>query len=98
SRLVQGSIDLSRRQYDDPVQSAEAVDVDDVVATALDRMRVDADARDVRLVSGGTAGVEVHGSHKQLVTALSNLVENAVVYSPDHTRVAVDRKSTSLNS
>lgn len=89
NRLVQEIIDLSRLQYDDPVQSAEAVDVDEVVAAALDRMRVDADAREVRLVSGGTAGVEVHGNHKQLVTALSNVVENAVVYSPDHTRVAV---------
>jgi two-component system, OmpR family, sensor histidine kinase SenX3 len=40
-------------------------------------------------VRGGDAGLTVRGSEAQLVTALGNLIENAVHYSPDRTRVAV---------
>nr|WP_211300063.1 ATP-binding protein [Haloactinopolyspora alba] len=89
TRLVQEIIDLSRLQYDDPVDSPEPVAIDDVVAAALDRSRVDAENREVRLAAGGAAGLEVLGNEGQLVIALGNLVENAVTYSPPNTRVAV---------
>jgi two-component system, OmpR family, sensor histidine kinase SenX3 len=89
TRLVQEIIDLSRLQYDDPVDSPEPVVIDKVVAAALDRSRVDAEAKHIRLASGGDLGLQVLGSEPQLVIALGNLVENAVAYSPDHTRVAV---------
>ncbi|HSK55050.1 MAG TPA: ATP-binding protein [Jiangellales bacterium] len=89
TRLVQEIIDLSRLQYDDPVDSPEPVPVDGVVAAALDRSRVDAEAKHIRLASGGDHGLQVLGSEQQLVIALGNLVENAVAYSADHTRVAV---------
>ena len=89
TRLVQEIIDLSRLQYDDPVDSPEPVVIDQVVAAALDRSRVDAEAKHIRLASGGDLGLQVLGSEPQLVIALGNLVENAVAYSPDHTRVAV---------
>jgi two-component system sensor histidine kinase SenX3 len=89
TRLVQEIIDLSHLQYDDPVESPEPVDVDDVVAAALDRSRVDAENRHIRLASGGHTGLQVLGNESQLVVALGNLVENAVAYSELHTRVAV---------
>jgi two-component system sensor histidine kinase SenX3 len=89
TRLVQEIIDLSRLQYDDPVDSPEPVVIDRVVAAALDRSRVDAEAKHIRLASGGAHDLQVLGSEPQLVIALGNLVENAVAYSPDHTRVAV---------
>lgn len=89
TRLVQEIIDLSRLQYDDPVDSPHPVEVDDVVATALDRSRVDAENRKIRLTSGGTGGLRVLGNEEQLVMAVGNLVENAVSYSPPNTRVAV---------
>ncbi|MFJ4872585.1 sensor histidine kinase [Streptomyces sp. NPDC088757] len=38
---------------------------------------------------GGAAGLRVWGSRGQLAAALGNLVENAVNYSPAHTRVGV---------
>lgn len=89
TRLVQEIIDLSRLQYDDPVESPAVVAIDDVVAGALDRCRVDAEVRDLQLAAGGHSGLHVFGDEAQLVVALGNLVENAIAYSPAHTRVAI---------
>ena len=38
---------------------------------------------------GGDAGLQTVGSHTQLVTALGNLLENAIAYSGEGTRVAI---------
>lgn len=87
--LVQEIIDLSRLQYDDPVEAPDVVDIDAVVEGAIDRARVDADNRGISLASGGQSGLQVLGNESQLVIALGNLVENAVAYSPSPSRVAV---------
>ncbi len=89
SSLVQEIIDLSRLQGDDPLRHASPVDIDDVVADAVDRLRAIAQAKHIELVSGGEEGLRVLGDENQLAMALGNLVENAVTYSPEHTRVAI---------
>ncbi len=89
SRLVQELIDLSRLQGADPLPEPRPVQVDAVVREALDRTRTLAAAREIALVRGGACGLVVLGSEAQLVTAVANLVENAVAYSPDATRVAI---------
>ncbi|HEX2361481.1 MAG TPA: ATP-binding protein [Jiangellaceae bacterium] len=89
TRLVQEIIDLSRLQYDDPVESPEPVKIDEVIASAIDRSRVDAETRHIRLASGGQPGLQVLGNESQLVVAIGNLVENAVAYSEPHTQVAI---------
>lgn len=95
TRLVQQIIELSRVQGDDPVEEAAAVPVDEVVSAALDRSGVDAQAKDIELVHTGERGLFVTGSRQQLVIAVGNLVENAVTYSHEGTRVTVDvRRST----
>ncbi len=89
TRLVQELIDLSRLQGAYPLPGAERVSVDAIVAEALDRNRLVAAARSVELVAGGEPGLVVRGSEPQLVTALSNLLANAVAYSHEGGRVAV---------
>ena len=89
ARLVQELIDLSRLQGAEPLPQASVVSVDRVVAEAVDRSRTTAGSRGIRLVRGGERGLTVEGSEAQLVTALGNLIENAVHYSPDRTQVAV---------
>ncbi len=89
TRLVQDVIELSRLQGHDPLEAPELVSLDDVVAEAVDRSRLTAEARDVSLVSGGVDGVKVMGDPRQLVTAVGNLVDNAVRYGPAGSRVAV---------
>jgi two-component system, OmpR family, sensor histidine kinase SenX3 len=88
-RLVQELIELSRLQGADPLPAPTIVAVDDVVAEAVDRTRLAAEAAGITVVSGGERGLTVRGSETQLVTALVNLVDNAIAYSPAGTRVAV---------
>ena len=88
-RLVQELIDLSRLQGADPLPSPTLVPVDRVVAEAVDRARTAAAARGIEIVRGGERTLTVRGSESQLVTAVGNLIENAVHYSSERTRVAV---------
>jgi len=89
SRLVKEIIELSRLQGDDPLENPGPVDVNAVIEAAVDRCRIDAEDRDIKIVVKTDPELEVLGSEDQLAMAIGNLVENAVNYSPDGTRVAV---------
>lgn len=93
SLLVQDIIDLSRLQAPDSETELVDLDVDDVVAEAVDRVRVDAASRESKLVVGGEAGLHVYGDHALLVTALRNLLDNALRYSPDGSTVRIGLRS-----
>ena len=88
-RLVAELIELSRLQGAEPLPSPAVVDVDEVVAEAVDRTRLAAESAGIIVVSGGQGRLAVCGNESQLVTALVNLVDNAIAYSPSGTRVAV---------
>ncbi|MEU1783919.1 ATP-binding protein [Streptomyces abikoensis] len=89
TNLVQELIDLSRVQYDDPLEDSEPVRVDELVAEAVDRCRQSAASKQITMATGGTAELHVWGNRGQLAAALGNLVENAVNYSPARTRVGI---------
>ncbi len=91
--LVNELIDLSRLQGDDPLRHAEVVAIDDLVTVAVDRARLHAEAKQISLVVGGEHGLSVDGDRQQLATALSNLVENAIHYSPDRTKVVLSARA-----
>jgi two-component system, OmpR family, sensor histidine kinase SenX3 len=88
-RLVAELIELSRLQGAEPLPSPAVVDVDEIVAEAVDRTRLAAESAGITVVSGGQGRLCVRGNEAQLVTALVNLVDNAIAYSPEGTRVAV---------
>ncbi|GAA1896540.1 ATP-binding protein [Streptomyces sodiiphilus] len=89
TNLVQELIDLSRVQDNDPLTHAEPVEVGELISEAVDRCRQQASSKQITMVVGGTPGLTVWGHRSQLAAALGNLVENAVNYSPAHTRVAI---------
>ncbi|MET9771308.1 ATP-binding protein [Streptomyces sp. NPDC006415] len=89
TNLVQELIDLSRVQNDDPLEDAEPVKVETLVAEAIDRCRQQAGSKQITMASAGAEGLTVWGNRGQLVGALGNLVENAVNYSPARTRVGI---------
>ncbi|WP_245863265.1 sensor histidine kinase [Streptomyces thermovulgaris] len=93
--LVQELIDLSRVQNDDPLEDAEPVRVDQLVAEAVDRCRHQAGTKQITIASGGAADLQVWGNRSQLAAALGNLVENAVNYSPPRTRVGIAARRVS---
>ena len=89
SALVGDLIDLSRLQGEDPLKDAEPVSLDAVIAEAVDAARLLAQTAQIEVVVGGTTGLQVLGVEAHLVTALRNLLTNAISYSPRGTRVAV---------
>jgi two-component system, OmpR family, sensor histidine kinase SenX3 len=89
TRLVQQIIELSRLQGDDPIDNGVVVELDGVVDAAIDRCRVDAEEKGITVVRSGERGKTVLGNEAQIELALGNLVENAVAYSPERTRVVV---------
>jgi two-component system sensor histidine kinase SenX3 len=91
--LVQDLITLSRIQAAEPVPDPRPVDIEAVVAEAVDRCRMKANARGITLATVG-GGLSVLGDEDLLVTALRNLLENAVAYSPEKTRVVVTTRKT----
>ena len=88
-RITQEIIELSRLQAADALAKPDVVDIDRVIALAIDQNRVVADARHVTIVSGGDAGAEVYGDEPLLVVAIHNLISNAIVYSPKGARVGI---------
>src|SRR5207248_2525366 len=85
SRLVQELLDLSRLQGGDAPPDPVDVPVDAVIEEAVDRARNVADVKQIEIVRGGDSGLVVRGNEAQLVTAVSNLLDNAVAYSPERT-------------
>src|SRR5450432_1663371 len=98
TNLVQDMITLSRIQAAEPVPDPIAVNLDVVVAEALDRCRMKAAARGIELAASGPRGLSVLGDEDLLITALRNLLENAVAYSPEKTRVVVSTRRSSDDS
>ena len=94
SALVGDLIDLSRLQGEDPLKDAEPVSLDAVIAEAVDAARLLAQTAQIEVVVGGTTGLQVLGVEAHLVTALRNLLTNAISYSPRGTRVAVASRLT----
>ena len=89
TQLVQDLIALSRLQTHDPLREGESINVDDVVSEAVDALHFESDARQIRLEVRGQHGLTMFGDEDQLVTAIRNLIANAINYSADHTRVTV---------
>jgi two-component system, OmpR family, sensor histidine kinase SenX3 len=89
SELVQEVINLSRVQDDDPLKSAEVLDVSVIARAAIDECRLSADKRKIEIVIADTPSCFVLGDQSQLHMAISNLIQNAINYSPESTRVGV---------
>ncbi|HQR27719.1 MAG TPA: ATP-binding protein [Nocardioides sp.] len=94
TRLVQEIIALSRLQDDDRLETPVPVPVEEVLATAADVCRTDADARGIELVVRCERDLVVPGNVEQVTAAVTNLVSNAVTYSSIGTTVAVAAKGT----
>lgn len=87
--LVQDIIELSRLQGADIVHQGKVVDINEVVADAVDRSRLAAETKHISVVVGGSSQRKVYGDPDLLVNAFRNLIDNAIRYSPENTKVGV---------
>jgi two-component system sensor histidine kinase SenX3 len=89
SDLVQEIINLSRIQDEDPLKNAVSFLLSDLVLQAIDESRLAAESREIKIDFIRNNEVTVLGDESQLEMAISNLIENAINYSPDKTTVVV---------
>jgi two-component system sensor histidine kinase SenX3 len=91
--LVQDIIELSRLQGASVSQGGSAVDINAVIAEAVDRSQLPAESKKIQIVVGEPVNATVYGDRDLLVTALRNLIDNAIRYSPENTKVGVGVRS-----
>jgi two-component system sensor histidine kinase SenX3 len=92
--LVQEIINLSRVQDSDPLQLAQEVGVEYVVREAIDQCQISADNRSISVTYPESTNAIVLGDRDQLIMAVHNLIENAINYSPEATKVSVSTSVT----
>jgi two-component system sensor histidine kinase SenX3 len=90
TELVQEIIDLSRLQSSDPLQKAFPVEIEDVIREAINQAQISAESRNIALDVGLMQPAVVIGDRDQLIMAIHNLIENAINYSPEKTKVSVN--------
>src|SRR5690349_13579399 len=88
-RLVNELLELTRLQGAEPLPTPEPVAVDWVIAEVIDRTRTTSSAKTIEVVYSGPKGATVYGSDSQVATAVTNLVENAIAYSGEDTKVSL---------
>src|ERR1700678_2311064 len=89
SRIIDDLLDLSRIESEEAPQR-EPVLVNLVMADAIERVRATADQRGIEIVlHEPSPPIAVVGERRQLVSAMHALLENAITYSYDDSKVVV---------
>jgi signal transduction histidine kinase len=92
SQLITDLLDLTRLESQERVENPVPVDVRSILMAVLARMRRVARKKNITLQwkrFGRAAEYTVHGDETQLTSMFSNLVDNAVKYTPPGGRVEV---------
>jgi two-component system, OmpR family, sensor histidine kinase SenX3 len=94
--LVQEIINLSRLQDDDPLRRGGEVSVNFAILSAIDRSETSAEKKRIKIeydqLSEGD--ISVLGDQNQITMAIENLIENAINYSDEDTKVGIGLKVT----
>ena len=90
--MITDLINLSKLQGAEALPEMEPVRVDAIIDDALERNYVAAENQEIELTRGPGTETLVMGDKALLVTALSNLITNAINYSPQGQPVSVTQK------
>ncbi len=90
SRMVSGLLTLARAEHDaDGAEPAAAVDIGPIAAEAVTAFRPRAEAKNIELTLDPDVAGMVPGGRDALTEVLSNLLDNALKYTPAGGRVRV---------
>ena len=89
SSLIKEIVELSRLQGTPVLQDPHLVDIEDVVQLALEHVRLEAENKEITLTDKVADELYVRGDEDMLITAVRNLVGNAIAYSDGGTSVGV---------
>ena len=78
-------------QDDDPLKKGKAVEISQVINEAVEQSRLNAEKRKITLAAEASDEAKTFGDRNQITMAIHNLIENAINYSPDNTRVAITK-------
>ena len=87
--LVQELIQLSRVQGAKLSETSSEVDLAEVISDSVERNQLLAEQRNIKLAVNASPGIKIIADYEMLVTAVRNLIENAVVYSEPDSQVGV---------
>lgn len=90
--MVNELIALSKLQGAEALPELEPVSVDAIVNEAIIRNQLTAESHEIRITRGMSVDALVEGDKALLVTAVSNLIANAVHYSPEAMPVSISQK------
>ena len=89
--LVNELIALSRLQGADPLLDLAVVEIDAVIDETVSRVSTAAENNGITITTDGPSGLLIRGDRSLLITAMTNLVDNAINYSPSGTVVSISR-------
>ncbi|THE06678.1 two-component sensor histidine kinase [Microbacterium oleivorans] len=88
-QLTSRIMNLSRLQSADEIAEMRDVSVDEVVRSAIESQAIAAESAEIQVARGGERGLFVRGDPQILTEAVSNLLANAIAYSPAGAQVGI---------
>lgn len=92
AEMISELISLSKLQGAEALPEMSPIKVDDIIDAAMARNQVAADNAEIQLTRSARTGIEVMADQSMLVMAVSNLISNAVHYSPKGQPVSISQK------
>lgn len=88
--MISDLVALSQVQGDVPLRNSMPVEVASIISEAVDATKIAAEQKGIEVaVSENISVGRIFGDEEQLTVALSNLISNAIKYSPNNTKVGI---------